>query len=175
MLQRHALAAFLRPIYQVYSIYLRSHTEFSHLFNRNFPVNQLWYNLHHYLIQHGFSEATVDRFIRETEERNELVPSRNMTYSSRPQLKMEDYDPEIRQFSERPPPVEQAIFDHIATDERQRLTALGMASHPRLGPLASPLAKLLSMNADMRSLVLGDYNESARLQRAAGYSTHNTP
>lgn len=177
MLQRTALAAFLKPIYQEFSNYLHSETSFSYLFCRRphneFLINQVWYNLHLYLTQHGFSIANVHRFIGDMEERNEPVSLQHLSYDRvRSDLRAEDTAPEILQFSPNWPPVEQAIFDRMLKSDRERLTALATASHPRLGEHASPLAGLLSMGPDMRGMILehAELRGDTRLLRSAGYN-----
>lgn len=178
MLQRTALAAVLWPIYKVYSDYLRSAPEFGYLFNQkrggHFFVNQLWYDLHEFLKRHGFSIETVHRFIQETAQANvSLHPDRNMTYDNRAQqLRTEDTDPEILQFSLNPPPPAQGIMELMAGPDEERRIALASANHPRLGSRASPLAGLFDHTPEIRNLIFDMEGMGLRheLMHKAGYT-----
>ena len=96
-----------------------------------------------------------------------------MTYDNRAQqLRPEDTDPEILQFSLNPPPPAQGIMELMAGPDEQRRIALASANHPRLGSGASPLARLLDDTPEIRDLIfkMEGMGERGRLMRQAGYT-----
>jgi hypothetical protein len=126
-LQRSALAAYLKPIYERYERHL--HTPEMQYLQRLDHVIQLryrWLMLHRFLVEHGFTEESVEEFIAQQQhlhpEAREMWGSPVVNGSDELQRQAAAMDPALRQFRENRPPAHRqllALMNDNAARERE--------------------------------------------------------
>lgn len=175
LLSRNALAAFLKPIYDLFEAYLRGNRELEYLFKEKdgILVCGLWFQLHKHLVEHGFSIEEVKKFINERERAN-TNPYAREAFIYSPDWRImdtllteEDSRPDIRQFRENFTLAKQEVADHLFRGDQERSLALAMST---LGkePAASHLTQILGMH-ELRNMVYGD-PRLAMVQSKIGYT-----
>jgi hypothetical protein len=161
--QRSALASFLSPIYAHFENFLRTPglQYLSHIqANGQYPVDMVWYKLHLFLTQNGFSIENVDAFKTHFETRWEDVFARadlGFLTDAAALARMVGADghrPDLHQFSpHHRNAADQAVIRLAHADKVERNLAVAMSMQARLGEGVSPYLRRIYADPDMRNMV----------------------
>ena len=176
--QRTALASFLSPIYDHFEAYLRTEgLQFlSHIQpNGQYPVDMVWYKLHLFLVQNGFSIANVDAFKTHYETRwGDVFDPADLGFLTdngvlTRMLGADGQSPESLQFSaNHSKAADQAVMSLAYAKEVERNLALAMALHSRLGEGVSPYLQRILEERGLLAMV----HPHGRLDTAEGRSRY---
>jgi hypothetical protein len=117
-LQRTALAAYLTPIYERYEQHLRTREmEYLASLTSVKVLQYRWLLLHRFLVEHGFTEESVDEFIAQQQhldpDAREVWNSPLVIGSSELERRAAALDPALRQFRANRPPAHRLILDQL--------------------------------------------------------------
>jgi hypothetical protein len=115
-LQRKSLAVILAPIYARYKQHLRTREmEYLESLRSDIELQYRWLTLHRFLVEHGFTETNVEKFIAQQQT---LDPEARELWNSpfgadELERRVAAMDPALRQFRENRPPAHRVILDQM--------------------------------------------------------------